>query len=235
MDLPRSVTASSALLSLNEVLFHLARAGAGAGAPVGICEEFAAAASWLAFIRMDPARAALPALDALARGQSSDDLLIREGRIACREGRMVSAIFAGPVIMDRLSMEPAEPVTLQVDEVDVPLLLAGAAAASGSGHVRLVMHAGAGTVIDVSGGKVAVKGGATCGRAAVTIVTNAPGTAVADCGPLHVIDEGRKAALEHGIAVDSTAWSGILAYYYKTLVPSTERSRNTGAGPADGT
>ncbi len=235
MDLPRSVTAPPDLLSLNEVLFHLARAAAGAGAPVGICEEFAATASWLAFIRMDPARAALPALDALARGQSSGDLVIREDRIACREGQMVSAIFAGPVIMDRLSMEPAELVTLRVDEVDVPLLLAGAATASGSGHVRLVMHAGAGTIIDVAGGKVAVKGGATCGRAAVTIVANAPGAAVPDCAPLHVVDEGRKAALEHGIAVDSTAWSGILAYYGKTLVPSTERSRSAGAGPADGT
>ena len=78
---------------------------------------------------MDPARAALPALDALARGESSGDLVIRDNRLACRDGGMVSALFAGPVITDRLSMAPAEPVTLHVEKVDVPLLLAGAVAA----------------------------------------------------------------------------------------------------------
>lgn len=226
---------SPTLLSLNEILFHFARAAAGAGAPVGICEEFAATASWLAFIRMDPARAALPALDALARGQSSGDLVIRNSRVACRDGGMVSAIFAGPVIADRLSMAPAEPMTLQVREVDVPLLLAGAVAASGSGHARLSWRRGVETVIDVAGDMVAVKGDTTGGRAAVTIVANAPGTAVLTGVPRHTIDEGRQAALDHGIAVDSAAWSGILAYYGKTLVPSTERSRSEGAGPADGT
>lgn len=235
MDLSPPVTTSPALLSLNEILFHFARAASGAGAPVGICEEFAAIASWLAFIRMDPARAALPALDALARGQSSGDLVIRNNRVACRDGGMVSAIFAGPVIADRLSMAPAEPMTLQVGEVDVPLLLAGAVAAAGSGHIRLSWSAGAESVIDVAGDMVAVKGDTACGRAAVTIVANAPGASLPDCVPLHAIEEERKAALDHGIAVDSAAWSGVLAYYGKTLVPSTERSRSEGAGPADGT
>ena len=226
---------SPALLSLNEFLFHLARAATGAGAPIGICEEFADTAAWIAFIRMDPARAALPALDALARGQSGGDLVIRDNRIACRDGRTVSAIFAGPVITDRLSMAPAEPMTLQVEEVDVPLLLVGAVAAAGSGHVRLFWRRGAETVIHVAGNMVAVKGDTACGRAAVTIMANAPGAFVPDCIPLHAIEEGRQAALDHGIAVDSTAWSGVLAYYGKTLVPSTERSRSEGAGPADGT
>lgn len=223
------------LLSLNEILFHLARAAAGAGAPVGICEEFADTAAWLAFIRMDPARAALRALDALARNESSGDLVIRDSRVACRDGGMVSAIFAGPVITDRLSMAPAEPMTLQVEEVDVPLLLAGAVAAAGSGHVRLSWRRGAETVIDVAGDMVAVKGDTTSGRAAVTVVANAPGASLPDCSPLNAVEEGRRAALDHGIAVDGAAWSGVLAYYGKTLVPSTERSRSEGAGPDDGT
>ena len=227
------MTTSRDHLSLNETLFHLARAAAGAGAPVGICDEFAAIASWLAFISVDPARAALPALDALASGQSSGDIVIRDGRIGCRNGATVSAMFAGPVVMDRLSMAPGQPVTLHVDEVDVPVLLAGAVA--GSGHVRLSWHSGAGTVIDIAGGKVAVKGDAACGPATVTIVAHAPGATTPTGGCLHAIDEGRRAALDHGIAVDSWAWSGILAYYRKTLVPSSELSRSQGAGPADGT
>ncbi|MDE0417713.1 MAG: DUF3726 domain-containing protein [bacterium] len=226
---------SPALLSLNEILFHLSRAAAGAGAPVGICEEFADTAAWLAFIDMDPARAALPALDALARTESSGDLVIRDNRVACPDGRTVSAIFAGPVVTDRLAMAPAEPMTLQVEEVDVPLLLAGAVAAAGSGHVRLSWRRGAEAVIDVAGNMVAVKGDTTRGRAAVTVVANAPGAAVPSGVPLYAIDEGRQAALDHGIAADGAAWSGVLAYYGKTLVPSTERSRSEGAGPADGT
>lgn len=226
---------SPAILSLNETLFHLARAAAGAGAPVGICEEFADTAAWLAFIGMDPARVALSALDALARNESDGDLVIRDNRVACRDGGPVSAIFAGPVITDRLSMAPAEPMTLQVDEVDVPLLLAGAVAAAGSGHVRLSWRRGAETFIDVAGNMVAVKGDTTCGRAAVTVVANAPDASVPDCIPLNAVEEGRQAALDHGIAVDGAAWSGVLAYYGKTLVPSTVRSRSEGAGPADGT
>ena len=231
--LESGMATSPALLSLNEILFHFARAAAGAGAPVGLCDEFAAAAAWLAFIRMDPTRAVLPALDALAGGQSSGDLVIRDSRLACRHGRMVSAVFAGPVIADRLSMAPDEPVTLHVDEVDVPFLLAGAVAAAGSGHVRLSWQKGAGTVIDIAGGKVAVQGDATCGRAAVTVVANAPGATIPVCVSLHAIDAGRQAALDEGIVVDAAAWSGVLAYYGKTLVPSTERSRSEGAGPSE--
>ncbi len=226
---------SPALLSLNEILFHFSRAGAGAGAPVGICEEFAATAAWLAFIDMDPARVALPALDALAGNESSGDLVIRDNRLACRDGGMVSALFAGPVITDRLSMAPAEPVTLHVETVDVPLLLAGAVAAAGAGHARLSWHAGTGTVIDIAGGMAALEGDATLGRAAVTIVANAPGATMSSRAPRHAIEEGRRTALDEGIAVDGAAWSCVLAYYGKTLVPSTERSRSEGAGPADGT
>ena len=226
---------SPVLLSLNEILFHFSRAAAGAGAPVGICEEFADTAAWLAFIDMDPARAALSALDALARNESGGDLVIRDNRVACRNGGSVSAIFAGPVITDRLSMAPTEPMILQVEDVDVPLLLAGAVAAAGSGHVRLSWRRSAETVIDVAGNMVSVKGDTTCSRITVTVVANAPGAAVPSGVPLHAIDEGRQAALDHGIAVDGAAWSGVLAYYGKTLVPSTVRSRSEGAGPADGT
>ena len=226
---------SPILLSLNEILFHLARAAAGAGAPVGICEDFAATAAWLAFIDMDPARAALPALDALARGESSGDLVIRDNRLACRNGGMVSALFAGPVITDRLSMAPAEPVTLHVEEVDVPLLLAGAVAAADRGRARLSWHGGSGTVIDIVEGLAALKGDTACGRAAVTVVANVPGATMSSSAPRHVIEEGRRTALHEGIPVDSSAWSGVLAYYARTLVPSTARSRSEGAGPSDGT
>ncbi len=221
---------SPVLLSLNEILFHFARAAAGAGAPVGICEEFAAAAAWLAFIDMDPARAALPALDALATGQSSGDLVIRDSRLACRDGGMVSALFAGPVVTDRLSMTPAEPATLHVDRVDVPLLLAGAVAVAAHGHARLSWHGGAATVIEMAGGLAALEGDTSRGRAAVTVAAHAPGATMSSTGPRHVIEEGRRTALDEGIPVDSSAWSGVLAYHGRTLVPSTTRSRSGGAG-----
>lgn len=226
---------SPVLLSLNEILFHFARAASGAGAPVGICEEFATTAAWLAFIDMDPARAALPALDALARDESSGDLVIRDNRLACRDGGMVSALFAGPVITDRLSMAPDESVTLHVEKVDVPLLLAGAVAAAGSVHARLSWHGSTRTVIDIAGGLAALQGDAAQGPVAVTVVANAPGAIMSSRVPRHAIEAGRRTALDEGIPVDSAAWSGVLAYYAKTLVPSTTRSRSEGAGPSDGT
>ncbi len=233
--LESGMATSPVLLSLNEILFHFSRAAGGAGAPAGICEEFATTAAWLAFIDMDPARAALPALDALASGESSGDLVIRDNRLACRDGRMVSALFAGPVITDRLSMAPAEPVTLRVEEVDVPLLLAGAVAAADRDHARLSWHGGTASVIDIAGGMATLEGDCTRGRAAVTVVANAPGTTMSSSGPRHAIEEGRGTALDEGIPVDGAAWSGILAYYGRTLVPSSERSRSEGAGPSDGT
>ena len=233
--LESGMATSHVFLSLNEILFHFSRAATGAGAPSGICEEFASNAAWLAFIDIDPARAALSALDALARGESSGDLLIRDNRLACLDGGMVSALFAGPVIADRLSMAPIEPVMLHVEKVDVPLLLAGAVAAADRGHARLSWHAGTGTVIDIVGGLAALQGDTTRGRAAVTVLANAPGATMSSSASRHVIEEGRRTALDEGIPVDSSAWSGILAYYGKTLVPSTERSRSEGAGPSDGT
>ncbi len=226
---------SFVLLSLNEILFHFSRAAAGAGAPAGICDEFASNAAWLAFIDMDPARAVMPALDALARGESNGDLVIRDNRLACPDGRMVSALFAGPVITDRLSMAPTEPVTLHVEKVDVPLLLAGAVASAGRDHTRLSWHGGSGTAIDIAGGTATLEGDSTRTRAAVTVVANAPGTTMSSSAPRHAIEEGRRTALDGGISVDSSAWSGILAYYARTLVPSTARSRSEGAGPSDGT
>ena len=233
--LESGMATSPVLLSLNEILFHVSRAAAGAGAPAGICEEFATTASWLAFIDMDPARAALPALDALARGESSGDLVIRDSRLACRDDRIVSALFAGPVITDRLSMAPAEPVTLHVEKVDVPLLLAGAVAAADRDRARLFWHGGTATAIDIAGGLAVLQGDIDRGQAAVTVVANDPRDTMSFSGSRHVVEEGRQTALDEGIPVDGTAWSGVLAYYARTLVPSTARSRSEGAGPSDET
>ena len=231
MDLPAPLK-PPALLALNELLFHVARAFVGAGAPVGLSDDVAAAVAWLAFIGHDPAQAALTALDALAQGRSSGNLVFRGNRIACRGSGMVSALFAGPVITDRLSMAPSGPVTFHVDDVDVPVLLAGAVAAAGPGHARLSWKADARTDVDIADGMVAIRGEASGGRSAVRIEANAPGACLPSAAPLHAIEEGRSLALDQGIAVDSGAWSGVLAYYARTLVPSTDRSRRKGAGPS---
>ena len=222
-----------AVLSLNELLFHLSRAAVGAGAPVGICEEFAETAAWLAFIGMDPARPALAALDALATKESSADIVIADARVGSADGRTASAIFVGPVIADRLAMAPVTSATLHLDEVDVPLLLAGAVALAGAAHVRLSWHGT--TVMHIADSMVAATGNSASLRAAVTVEANAPGASLPRSVPHHAVDTGRQAALDHGIAVDGAAWSRVLAYHRKTLVPSSKRSRSQGAGPADET
>ncbi len=99
-------------LSLNEVRFFFTRAAVGAGAPFGIGEDFANASIWLACAGADPAQLAAPALKRLADGASCGRLSISSGsegvHLACAEGEVASAIFAGPAVADWLAVELAK-------------------------------------------------------------------------------------------------------------------------------
>ena len=234
---------TATLLSLNEIRFYFTRAAVGAGAPFGIGEEFARASSWLAFLGIDPAVAALPALDGLASGGSDGALVIlhRDGilRVGCRERLKVSALFAGPSVADRLTIESTREraYRLHLDEVDQPLLILAAAAAVGVGRTRLYWRLPdeRPVLAEVGDGRVRLDWplGADLGQcdpAALEIVLNGPSDGPPrDALVIHVA-EGRKRAVTCGVAVDGRAWSGVLGHFRKCLVPSTERSRSEGAG-----
>ena len=234
---------SATLLSLNEIRFYFTRAAVGVGAPFGIGEEFAEASSWLAFLGIDPAVAALPALDALASGDSDGALVLlqRDGalHVGCPDRLKVSALFAGPAVADRLTIESARERScrLHIDEADQPLLILAAVAAAGVGRTRLgwPLPDERPVLAEVGGGRVrlGLPPGADLGQsgpAAVRIVLNGPSAGFPRDAQAFNMAEGRKRAVTCGVAVDGRAWSGVLGYFRKYLVPSTERSRSEGAG-----
>ena len=234
---------SATLLSLNEIRFYFTRAAVGAGAPFGIGEEFARASSQLAFLGIDPAVAALPALDGLAGGGSDGALVLlqRDGalHVGCRDRLKVSALFAGPAVADRLTVESVRQCVcrLDIDKADQPLLILAAVAAAGVGRSRLgwPLSDGRRVLAEVGDGRIrlGLPPGADlgqCGPAAVRIVLNGPSAGFPrDARVIHMA-EGRKHAVTCGIAVDDRAWSGVLGHFRKCLVPSTEKSRSEGAG-----
>ena len=98
-------------LSLNEIGFYYTRAAVGAGVPFGIGEDFAEACKHLAYLGFDPAQAALPALHGLECGRSGTSLILCAAGDTIHVGSggtpLLSALYAGPVAADRLSIEAA--------------------------------------------------------------------------------------------------------------------------------
>ena len=238
---------SATPLSLNEISFVLIRAAVGAGASFGIGEELARASTWLACLGFDPAEAAVPTLRGLADGESGRELVLRDGHEAIhvqgRDGRRLSAIHAGPVVADRLSIEAGTggECRLVLDETDQPLLIAATVAAADidAGRITVTWRSPGGgrSVVELVDGMVRLSGTegtgvAANGPAGVEIALNRP-SAMATFG-LHPtprrLADGRRRAVERGVVVDGPAWSTIVGYFNKCLVPSTARSRSAGAG-----
>lgn len=240
-----SVTATP--FSLNEIGFYFTRAAVGAGAPFGIGEDFAETSKWVAYLGFDPAAVAVPALCGLADGRSGMALTPRRTEdafcVGSGDGRILSAIYAGPAIADRLSIAAAsaEESRLFLDKTDQPLLIAAAVAAAGADRARIAvswqsqnservavaLHRGLATLAGPDEAGVAASG-----PASVEVVVNGTGAAA----PLpsrtatRRLAEGRAGAVECGVAVDGMAWSRVYEFFSRCLVPSTGRSRTAGAG-----
>ena len=237
-------------VSLNEISFYFTRAAVGAGAPFGLGEEFARASAWLAYLGLDPARCAVPALHALAGGASSGALCVDDGheatRIRSRDGRTASAIYAGPVAADRLAIEAAKggECLLVLAETDQPVLIAAAigAAEIDADLVRVAWPSPAGghIVVELTDGTVelTVPVGAdltASGPAAVEVALNRLAGAAEPPARLPrseatLLSDGRQRAARLGVTVDDSAWREVIAFFRKCLVPSTARSRSSGAG-----
>ena len=237
---------STTPLSLNEICFYFTRAAVGAGTPFGIGEDFAEASKYLAYLGFDPAQAAVPALRGLSGGQSSASLWLRTAEDAIHVGSndapILSALYAGPVIADPLSIEAGSGMQrrLRVDDTDQPLLVLGAVAAAGIDAARIVLswplRNGKRAVIELNDGMATVAGLdagdiASPGPAPIDIVLNG---AAAEIPPVHVATkrpaEGKSKAVRLGVDVDKLARWRVLAFFDKCLVPTTDRSRDAGAG-----
>ena len=234
-------------LSLNEISFVFTRAAVGAGAPFGIGEEFAKASAWLACLEFDPAEAAVPALRALADGESRGELVLRDGHEAIhvqgRDGQRLSAIHAGPIVADRLLIEAGTrgECRLVLDETDQPLLIAAAvvAAAIDAGRIAVTWLSpdGGRLVVELADGTVGLRGPegtgfAASGPASVDVALNRTSATarLPSQSTSKRLADGRRRAVERGVVVDGQAWSSIIGYFNKCLVPSTAQSRRAGAG-----
>ena len=234
-------------LALNEIDFYFTRAAVGAGAPFGIGEDFAEASRYLAYLGLDPARTALPALHGLGRGQSGTSLTLRAAgdaiHVGSGDGLVLSALYAGPVIADRLSIESGRGMErrLRLDDTDQPLLVLGAVAAASIDAARIALswplRNGGRAAVELNGGIATIAGShgagdtASPGPSPIDIVLNG---AASEIAPEHVatrsLADGRSRAVRHGVDVDDAARAAVLAFFDKCLVPTTDRSRDAGAG-----
>ena len=139
------MSAAATPMSLNEIGFYFTRAAVGAGAPFGLGEAFAETSKRVAFLGLDPAAAAVPALRGLAGGGSGTALTFRQSEnaisVESRDGRILSAIYAGPAVADRLLVEAARTgeCRLLLDATDQPLLIAAAVASADIRASRIAM------------------------------------------------------------------------------------------------
>ena len=233
-------------LSLNEICFYFTRAAVGAGAPFGIGEDFAEASKALAYLGFDPAQAAVPALRGLSCDLSGTSLSLRTAGDAIHVGSgdapILSALYAGPVAADRLSIEAGCGLErrLRLDDTDQPLLIVGAIAAASIDAARIALSwplpNGGRVAMELNDGVARVAG--ACPGDIVSL-ESAPVDILLNGAPLETdpartvtrsLADGRSRAVRHGVAVDEAARSAVLAFFDKCLVPTTDRSRDAGAG-----
>ncbi len=239
-------------MSLNEIGFYFTRAAVGAGAPFGLGEAFAETSKWVAFLGLDPAAVAVPALHGLAGGGSGTALTLRRAgnviSVGSGDGRILSAIYAGPAVADRLLVEAARTgeCRLALDVTDQPLLIAAAVASADIRASRIAMswqsRTGGRIVVELNHG-VAALNGLDAGTIAapeparVEIVLNGAGAETPP--PLQTrtirLADSRSGAVECGVVMDGAARSTVYDYFSRCLVPSTGRSRTAGAGAGNRT
>ena len=239
-------------MSLNEIGFYFTRAAVGAGAPFGLGEDFAETSRWAAYLGLDPAAVAVPALRGLADGGSGTALTFRQAEnvisVGSGDSRILSAIYAGPVVADRLLVEAARTgeCRLLLDATDQPLLIAAAVASADIRANRIAMswqsRTGGRIVVELNYGVAALTGLDAAAIAApdparVEIVLNGGGSTAALSSQTRTIRlaEGRSGAVERGVVMDGAARSTVYDFFSRCLVPSTGRSRTTGAGAGNRT
>jgi hypothetical protein len=223
-------------LSPNEVQFYFTRAAVGAGAPFGLGEEMSAAAIWLAGHGYDAAREVSPALNSLANGSSSSEIVIShepgQFNFSSAVDDPLSVIYAGPAIADKLVIAAtnSQPALITVNQVDQPaLLVAYLASRIKRGVMRLTFTtptAGADRVtieLDINGEWTPRIDDLLPAAVKSIEIHFQPNSAGKMC-PDPVYD------ICHGINIDATSWTIIYGYFHKCLVPSTDISRIQGAG-----
>lgn len=233
-------------LSLNEINFYFTRAAVGAGAPFGIGEEFSEASKCLSYLGIDPARVAISALSGLVSGKSTKGIALGKTdhvtNIRSGNGRIISALFAGPVVADRLSIAAisSREQRIRLDDTDQPLLVVGAiiAADIGASQIEVAWQSKLGdrVAFKMHGGAVEITGFCTRTLDApaptpVRIILNCERNSRPNSGlETLLLAQGRSRSVEHGVAVDNASWLELYGFFRESLVPASAESRRSGAG-----
>jgi len=220
--------------SRNELEFYMTRAAVGAGAPFGVAEDAARIALGLAGGRVDAGAVFACALRRLDSGDSSGRLRLRTGargetEITSADGKPLSAVFAAPAVEDWLAgHDGGRNGTLVLRRVDCPLLAAAAVAARNKADGADFWRFRA----------------AGSGRDAPPAAAGGPESGIAGCsGPAKLVvspetEKSGPATAAHppssgqGLFLHARDWACIRTFFARCLVPSTEMSRQDGAGPA---
>lgn len=231
------------VLSRNEVKFYFTRAAVGAGTTFGIGEELAKSALWLADQALDPCAVIAPTLVALESGSSSSNFSAHGNTISSENGKALSAICVSPTVADfcELANEAREQglKKLILQNVDQPSLVLA----------RLALNAIDGAAVDIEWhasktDKDAVYNfhisNATLPPQSLGTIRQKAELAPADmmiqfhpCAkkPTNVEATSRQSAQSNKcVPVSGQNWKSVYSYFEKCLVPSTEQSRQAGAG-----
>ena len=231
--------------SLSELYSTVRKAAVGRGAPHGIAEDLADAVCWLNSLGFDGVSCAVDCLTHWPSDTSAVRLLRDETGLILenvKPGTAASALLAGPALGDLLQTGAVPDSGFSVS-VDVPLLVLAAVAQT---CARLKQRAW--LMIHLEGQAVI----ADCNQETCQIITVTPQIATSapqatevtlwPCQPdrssgnidyllnQEEFSRRRNSALTKGLVVCEASLRQLEIWAALTLVPETERSRETGAG-----
>ncbi|MDF1734686.1 MAG: DUF3726 domain-containing protein [Minwuia sp.] len=191
-------------LSFGELHFYCCRAAFGAGLPWGLAEDAAATAVWLARQGRDPSPDLAAALDSLSDGAAVTAVKHERSATECvlfaGGGNASSALVTGPSAADWWQVMKQDPAA------------------------RLVVRN-----VDVPGWVFACIAARTGGAMAADHAADVTGDVVVTANDMIAKASGGKDQL--GFAtVDQDAWAIVQHHFRRSLVPSSDASRASGAG-----
>ncbi len=234
------------ILSLNEVYFYFTRAAVGAGVPYGLAEDFGQASAWVAGNGLDPAQTTVPALHTVDNHPNSLGAILSENddevQLVSSTNNPLSALQAGSATCDWTGTQTQAVARSQrfvAKNVDCPFLIVAALGAAGchgwdiawqdaNENRYLVSMTADGTWNAAWSGSTPPEQSGS-GEVIVTPMGNASSSSEAWPHHAHYSHENRFRALESGSPVHEQ-WPTVYRLFSRCLVPSTQRSRQVGAG-----
>ncbi len=240
------MTSANLVLSLGEIFFYFTRAATGVGVPFGLAEDFGRASAWIGGSGLDPAQITVAALNALDEGQSDlcANLIESDGAMLLTSltDKPLSALQAGPAVCDWISSQTKisrETRRFVARNVDSPFLVVAALGVVNCGCWEASWRDAGGNqylvFMAVDGGwKASWSGSETpqqSGSAEMTITQTLKASSDSEEWPHHGNTSGKNRiqVLESGTPVYEE-WPRIYAFFSRCLVPSTQQSRQAGAG-----